>query len=182
MSINSDAFSDDYATMGHMSELELMIRGSIEPPSYPHTAHLSRDERLNQVIKDREPRLLINLKFAASTFEDFRGADNDELKWARRRYQQALDRVPNDLNEQIFDFWRSYLQDALGAIDDLLSDRGIQPAGKEADQVRDYIRKTIETITKLEQDCEEEVRKNPDQEHVIRKIYRQSIDRIRDQQ
>ena len=114
-----------------------------------------------------------------TTFSLYPTASTQTLKSAKLNLSKALPKIPTNLGDPVFDTWRSFLEECIQAIDDEMQDRGIEQSPSEL--VRDEIRKTVAAITSLERDCEEEISKNPGQADLIRKIYRQAIDRIREQ-
>ena len=112
-------------------------------------------------------------------FSLYSSATTQTLKDAKRNLSKAIPALPTDLTDPIFSTWRSFLEECIQAIDDEMQQRGIEQSPSEA--IRDEIRKTVAAITSLEGDCEDEIRKNPGQQDLIRKIYRQAIDRVREQ-
>jgi hypothetical protein len=76
---------------------------------------------------------------------------------------------------------RRFLESAIYEIKAALDSRQeSQPKAPRADQIAEEISRKIEAEAKLRTQCEEDVRKYPDQEEMIRRTYRRAIDALRE--
>jgi hypothetical protein len=88
-----------------------------------------------------------------------------------------------------FDEEYRFYENAIFKLEETLKSRGVVVAPEEiprnlSEELRKQVRQSAETERKMWQDCEEEVRQATTQQQadIIRKIYRQAIDRLREEQ
>ena len=170
----------NFATMGMVESLALMLQGKMEPKVWNANEHMDLNGRIQHYKKEVLDRVNSQVTYAADTISRYRNSSLENLKAAKRRYQQSRDRLPTDLNEPLFEIWKTFLEDSIDEIDYQISQK--EPAPIPERTVRDDIKRIVEMISNLERDRDEEIRKNPEQADLIRKIYRQAVDRIREQQ
>ncbi len=168
-----------FSAMQEFKVYEMILRGKLKHDRHRENEKKTDDE-LTAEMREKLERKYKSIIRDYNGFINMADLDDQKIKAARRQYQNALDTVPTDLDDPLFELWRFYLEQSVKDLDYILSDR--QPAQSHSEHIRSEIQKTVETMTKLEQDRDEAIKKNPEQADVIRKIYRQAIDRIREQQ
>jgi hypothetical protein len=104
--------------------------------------------------------------------------ETEELTNVKKQFNKSV-KIASKFSTIAHEKWRVYALEWVEEIDDELSKRGIENTDSNA--LRGSLRKTVETISNLERDRDEKISENPAQADLIKKIYRQAIDRIREQ-
>jgi hypothetical protein len=116
------------------------------------------------------------------------GVDNASLAGTLRVLRSDLNTIPTFDNLPRYDApfteERRFCQYAIGRIEEELKGRGVRVEPPHppdpVDAIAGQIRQQVELEARLRRQCEEDVKKYPDQEEIIRRSYRRAIDALRE--
>jgi hypothetical protein len=108
---------------------------------------------------------------------------------ALRRWRRDIRELPTSVGGEFFDtpFFeeRRYLEDAIIETEEMLRQYGHQVPGSDlhqqddATKIANHVVSKVEEIAKMNQQCEDLIKQHPEQEKIIREMYRKIIDTIR---